>query len=385
MDRLNVHIHSTPFRHASRMIREGQSLISQKIFDKVVFLATYETGLEREERIGDRQYVVRLGTASRSTGKIAHLLRWMYAAYVYAVDVQPICINVHSLTLLPLGVALKVRTGARLVYDTHELESRTSAASALRKRIYGIAERALIRFVDHTFVVCGSIEDWYRRSYGDIPITTIKNYPSLSQVKNANIDLRKKINAKRNDMIFIYQGRIGEGRGIEDMLDAFERDEALPGGGRRHLVLMGDGPLVGKVKAISEHKSWVHWIPPVDPSEVLSVTRQADVGLLMAPNVSESYFYSLPNKLLESLAAEVPMVAPDWPEMRTELDNGRLGWLIEPSSADSRRLIFAITSSEIKTRKESLRGWHCRYNWEVQESALVAPYKQFLDAQISSS
>lgn len=378
MLRRNVHLHSTPFRHASRMLRIGQTLISHNIFDEVVFLSTYEDGLAREETVGEKQLVVRLGPASRAMAKMKHLLSWMREAYAKTVELCPACINVHSLTLLPLGVLLKLRTGAKLVYDTHELESRTAAASELRKRIYGIAERQLIRFVDHTFVVCTSIEQWYREAYGDIPITTIKNYPSLQQNESAGMSLREHIGASPDDLVFLYQGRLGKGRGIDVLLDVFSSEMPPYADGRRHIVFMGEGPFSERVHEASQASKSIHWIPPVHPSAVLAMTRQVDASLCMIEPISESYRLALPNKMLESLACEVPVIASDLPEMRAELKDGELGWLVDPTDSAVRASVCALTRDDIRARQQGLRGWFDTHNWEAQEAALTAPYRVLL-------
>lgn len=356
------------------MLRIGQTLVSRGVFDEVCFLATYEGGLPREELLSEGQRVVRLGAPPQERNKVAHLLSWMREVYRVGVKMRPACLNIHSLTLLPLGVLMKWRTGARLVYDTHELESKTSAAGPLRQAVYGVAERALMPTVDHTFVVCDSINEWYRTHYGIDTVTTIKNYPSLLQTDDAGIALRERIRAKAGDLVFLYQGRIAGGRGVGILLDAFADARLRADGTMRHVVFMGDGPLRPQVEELSRTCPWVHWVPPVEPAEVLSMTRQADVTLCVGELLSDSYLLSLPNKMLESLAAEVPIVASDWPEMRRELEEGRFGWLIEPDAEALVQAVLAATPAEIALRKEALAGWHATHNWEAQESTMVQRY-----------
>ncbi|MBE2187355.1 MAG: glycosyltransferase family 4 protein [Rhodothermales bacterium] len=360
------------------MLRTGQTLISHDVFDEVVFLATYEYGLAKEETVGEKQRVVRLGTASRTMGKVRHLIGWMRKAYAQTVALRPACINVHSLTLLPLGVLLKFRTGAKLVYDTHELESRTAAASAFRKHVYGIAERQLMRFVDHTFVVCTSIEQWYRKAYGDIPITTVKNYPSLRQSEDAGMSLRERIDASPDDLVFLYQGRLGKGRGIEMLLEVFGSEMPPLATGSRHIVFMGEGPFAEHVCEASRASKSIHWIPPVQPSTVLAITQQADASVCVIEPISESYRLALPNKMLESLACEVPVIASDLPEMRAELKDGALGWLVDPTDSAVRATVCSLTKDEVHARRQALSGWFATHNWEAQETALTAPYRALL-------
>lgn len=373
---VDVHIHSVVFRYPSRMLRIGHTLVSRGVFDEVCFLATYAEDLPREQAVGERQRVLRLGAAPAGRSKATHLMAWMREVYRTVVRMRPACINVHSLTTLPLGVLLKVRTGARLIYDTHELESKTASAGRLRQVVAGVVERALMPFVDHTFVVCESIGEWYRRQYGIENVTVIKNYPSLRQNADAGIVLRERIGAREGELVFLYQGRIGHGRGVKMLLDAFSDARVQGDGVVRHVVFMGEGPLQPLVEQASRVNARVHYLAPVQPSEVLSVTRQADVALCVIEPVSESYRLSLPNKLLESLSVSVPVVASDLVEMRRELEGGRLGWLVRPELDALLDVLVGITVGEVARRREALLGWHASHNWEEQEDIMAERYQR---------
>ena len=61
--------------------------------------------------------------------------------------------------------------------------------------------------------------------------------------------------------------------------------------------------------------------------------------------VSKSYYYSLPNKLFESIQSETPVIASDLPEMKRIVEGYRIGLLCSPGDADDfcaclERLLF---------------------------------------------
>ena len=60
--------------------------------------------------------------------------------------------------------------------------------------------------------------------------------------------------------------------------------------------------------------------PPVRPSEVVAASAGADVGVVLNRNVSLNNFLSLPNKIYEYIAAGLPVVTSNSPEM-TQLVN----------------------------------------------------------------
>src|SRR5690554_1162225 len=78
-----------------------------------------------------------------------------------AIQQRPGIIHCHDTLVLPLGVIVKFFTGARLVYDAHELESDRNGLTKLQSRLTRRAEKLLWRFVDALIVVSPSIDNWY--------------------------------------------------------------------------------------------------------------------------------------------------------------------------------------------------------------------------------
>jgi glycosyltransferase involved in cell wall biosynthesis len=93
---------------------------------------------------------------------------------------------------------------------------------------------------------------------------------------------------------------------------------------------------------------------------------------------------STPNKLFECLAAGVPVVASDFPEMRQIVCDGPLGPLGIVAAPDDvqalARAIRAIVAADPSTRAElrarCLRAAHERWNWETESAGLVRLYAE---------
>ena len=60
----------------------------------------------------------------------------------------------------------------------------------------------------------------------------------------------------------------------------------------------------------------VHVLPAVPPDELCAWVASADVGVMAIQPSTLNHRLSTPNKLFECLAAGVPVVASDFPEMR---------------------------------------------------------------------
>ena len=185
---INLHVYPSPITNESRIEREVATIGSLGIFTSIEVAGVAAPGLADTASLGDHGLVRRFASEAGSHGLLARAGKTVAfgRAVVEHYSSQPVSvINCHSVAALPACVALKRATGARLVYDTHELETETSAAVGLRKPIYKVAERRGIRHVDHTFTVTKSIEDWYRKAYGLTSIDTIYNFPSRDQAGEA--------------------------------------------------------------------------------------------------------------------------------------------------------------------------------------------------------
>jgi len=109
---------------------------------------------------------------------------------------------------------------------------------------------------------------------------------------------------------------------------------------------MGDGPEgYPPVPADPRLAGRVHRLPAVPPADVVAWVSGADVDVMASPPVDENKLLATPNKLFESLAAGVPVVASDFPAMREIVardPDGPLGALCDP--ADPRSIAAALRS-----------------------------------------
>ena len=148
LQQVNLHLYPSPMTHESRILKETDAVSSFAVFDRIFLVGTIGAGLPDTESIGKRREVVRLSRAAPAwlpafAGKVLGVAGWSMRVF-RRFALEPVtCINCHSLSVLPLSVALKWRTGARLVYDTHELETETNGLGGLRKTIAKVLERLL--------------------------------------------------------------------------------------------------------------------------------------------------------------------------------------------------------------------------------------------------
>jgi glycosyltransferase involved in cell wall biosynthesis len=157
------------------------------------------------------------------------------------------------------------------------------------------------------------------------------------------------------------------------LLDTFAR---LPP--ERHIVFLGDGPLVNDVESFVARHTNIHRLPSVPVDELLDYTGGADVGISLIENVSLSYYYSLPNKVFEYIMSGVPVVVSDFPEMARLVLSGNCGWTSRVDRETFFRLVGSLTRSEIEARAKGARELSRRTSWANEEKALLDIYATVL-------
>lgn len=250
----------TEFRNESRVLKETSSIVHYSIADTVYIASLYASDLEKEKRYSERLILNRFELKSRNLGKHFFVQVFKYIEFVYKVTFfyrkKAIeMVNVHSIALLPLGVLLKYLYGAKLVYDTHELETETSGLYGFRKTLAKWMEKALIHCVDLVFVVSANIADWYAKEYGIPRPTVILNVPKQANYQKTN-HFREKLSIKNDSLIVLYQGGLTTGRGVELLLNTFlsrDNDNVV-------IVFMGHGELEHVIQQASRDHNTVFFI-----------------------------------------------------------------------------------------------------------------------------
>jgi glycosyltransferase involved in cell wall biosynthesis len=268
-----------------------------------------------------------------------------------------------------LSVLLKLQTGARLVYDAHELETETNGLRGLRRLLSKVTERALYRFVDETIVVSDAIAQWYERAYDRGRPAVVLNCPPRRSAARTN-RLRESLAIGEHVIIFLYQGILGPGRGLEALLDAFEAQRH----GDRILVLMGMGPYEQRVRAAAARTGSIRFHPAVPPDELLSYTASADIGVCLIEDTCLSYRYCMPNKLFECFSAGIPVIVSDLPEIARVVRETGAGWIVPLDGEAINRIVAGIQRADVLERQAAVVKTAERFTWEAQIPVLRSVY-----------
>lgn len=378
----NLHISMTDFKNESRVLKETNSMLKYGIVNKIFIASLHESGLEEEVLYNEKLILNRFKLSTRKFSKNIFFQAIKYIEFLIRViffykNKNINIINIHSVSLLPIGVLFKYIYGAKLVYDTHELETEVTGSRGIRKKLSKIMERSLIKKSDLMFVVSDSISDWYTREYNIRRPEVVLNVPKLFKQESTK-HFRKKFDIDEDSVIVLYQGALMEGRGIELLLESF----ILRNNDKIVIVFMGYGPLEEKVKSASSENNNIFFHDAVPPEVVLEYTASADFGISFIENTCLSYYYCLPNKLFEYAMVGLPVIVSKMKEMEDIVNKYNMGIVVEKSNAEAiNNAIDTVLKTNLTQMKENARKCAEENSWEKQEIKMINEYKRILDGK----
>jgi glycosyltransferase involved in cell wall biosynthesis len=312
------------------------------------------------------------------------VLPWAHAAARVAPDAD--VHHGHDVTALVAAVEAAGTSGARVVYDSHELyadSGRHSRQGRIARWWIRSLERRLSRHAVALVTVNTTLEETLRARLGLNRSVVVHNAPPRWVAPDPAPDLlRERLGLPPGTPVVLYHGGFTEERGLLPLLDAVLR----PGMGDVHLVYLGGGPLRDRLASRAMEAAAggrVHLLDAVPPDELAGWVASADVGVMPNQPVNANERLSTPNKLFESMAVGLPVVSSDFPERRRIIlddPDGPLGAVCAPtdpaSIATAIRSILDVPADERRAlRTRILRAAHERWNWETESVKLVALYE----------
>ncbi|MGB5156416.1 glycosyltransferase [Desulfobacterium sp. N47] len=295
----------------------------------------------------------------------------------------------HDFETLEIGYRVKKILPIKIAYDAHELwlENRNYLStnfilSLLRKclkQVNILKERIWIKDVDLVITVNQSLAQYLSDFYNIKKPVILRNLPDQIKITNNGNKFRQELNIHENTNIVLYQGALLSGRGIENLIKAFENIN-----NNTILVFMGYGALYDYVKNISqliEFNDKIFLKDAVSPSDLLGYTCGADLGVSLIENTCKSYYYSSPNKVWEYIAAGVPILVSDFPEMRQSAIDEQMGYTVDPASPeDISKKINSIFdkknySDYLMRKNNCIEKTISQYNWEKEKEILISAYQ----------
>ncbi|MGB8002479.1 MAG: glycosyltransferase [Anaerobacillus sp.] len=313
------------------------------------------------------------------------LAKDQYAGYEFFKKIKQMmasqtihAVHCHDLNTLSSGKRLAEHFQCKLVYDSHELFNEMTGRNELDRRYGYFMEGQLLKHVDRLISVNPFLLDKFEKRYGQLqPAIYLQNIPLLRLEKERKNDhyFHHLYGLSTDKIVLLYQGGFSKNRGIELCVKAMKRLDH-----KYELVLLGDGDIKGELeKLVSDEnlESRVHFHPKVSPSEILALTKEADIGLVMYENVSENNYYSTPNKIFEYMLMGLPVVSSNHPGKAYLLEEFDFGLAVEESETAIVKAIETIHQRNdyyVQKCQEASKV----LNWPIESRKLVRMYNELL-------
>mgnify|MGYP001316686113 CR=1 FL=1 len=345
------------------------SLFYKKKYGTVLVVALHDGKLPVKDSVNGLD-VYRIKITSKKLFKIRILQVFKFVEFTFRFIIKfrntkiLVC---NDLNALLVGAIYKLfYPNVIIFYDSHEF----AINDVPNQKWYSIKVRTLlegsiINCASEVFTVSDSIAAFYVKLYGIKKPSVILNCPVYREIKKTN-KFREIFPIQQHQKIFLYQGMLIPGRGLEFLVENFisKKDSDV-------LIIMGDGILSEYFKDIINPHSNIHYHSAVPQSSLLSYTSSADFGICFIEDLCMSYRYCLPNKIFEYIMAGIPVLSSNLPEIKQLVAKNKIGCVVGSQTVES----FNASVSQIKALNhskfnKSILAIRNQYNWEKQEEKL---------------
>lgn len=320
--------------------------------------------------------------------------------YQMALDEQADAYHFHDPDLIFTGLTLQKKLGKPVFYDVHEyyadsLKTRYWLPAPLRKTaaaVFDRIEKSAARQFAGILTVNHHMENLFKK-YNPVG-ASLFNFPLQEQFKFERPEgdftgvgtFEAQAMPGKTNPVILYLGGINKERGLEVIL------EAMPLVREKHpdaiCKLVGPIDLGGISERFVPMESWlergnVQVLGKVPYSQVPEIMRNAHIALVpLLPTLN--YQKAIPVKLIEYMAAGLPVVGSRFGYIEQILKEDDCGRLAEPGDPQSlAKEICALIENPTQALNYAQNGWdafHNKYSWESEEKKLLAVYEQVLGA-----
>jgi glycosyltransferase involved in cell wall biosynthesis len=330
--------------------------------------------------------VVALGPQHRKYGRLElwRRLRRTRAAFRVALREKADVYHIHDPELIATAIALKRRTGARVIYDCHEdnvgyMFQKASIPRFLRAPLAAaieVYERRAARRLDAVVTADDGVRQRFER-FGARTLT-VYNFPRLEFFDNS-ATITKSFD-------LVYHGSLP----TYHVEECFAIDDALRRRGRYvRWLLFGRFADIGRARAgvmargAADRFGLEESVPHAEVARRVSTAR---IGIIPLPDLPK-FRHNIPTKLFEFMALGLPVVLSDMPPSRPFVGDGKCALAVPPSDAEgfADAIIRLLDQPSLRDEmgREGRRRVESEYNWKPEGTKLVNLYRSLLESAIA--
>ena len=336
-----------------------------------------ESILSRIRRRLLNSLILSLGRCRPSFYERWYWSKWHHRqALEYAIQSDCDALLANDWEALPVAVEVATRTGAKLVFDSHEYAPLEFGNRPLWRFFF---RPAIVHFlqngssqIDASVAAWPAISERYRQEFGFEPLVLL-NTPESVALRERSVDF--------NHVRLVHHGVAIRGRKLENMIKALAASHPRF---RLHFILMDSDPgYLDELKGLAEK-----WAPgrivfedPVRPEEIVNRISEYEIGFYLLAPTNFNNRMSLPNKLFDYIAAGLAVCIGPSPSMAEIVRQYRLGWVtpsFEPK--DVTETLNQITLDQLLDRRLASRETAKEFNAATEMSKLLHIYGRLLDS-----
>lgn len=277
----------------------------------------------------------------------AHRLLFLVAFLRMIRALGPDVLHAHDAGMLAPGLLGARLTGARLVYDSHELATgvqwRSRPWAAVVRALERLAVPRCAAVITVSDGIAATVAARYRLRRRPIVVRNVPDVvPRPVGAGGAEPrDLRRRFGIGPAPLV-LHHGSAAPGRGCDALVRALARLEGA------HVLFLGpENPAdLRRLRRVAERAGVagrVHFAARVPVGQVVAVASQADVGVSLLEDTCENHRLALPNKVFDYLAAGLPVVVSELPELGRLVRDRGVGVTARPGDpADIARALSEV-------------------------------------------
>ncbi|MEM6407994.1 MAG: glycosyltransferase family 4 protein [Pseudomonadota bacterium] len=309
---------------------------------------------------------------------------------------QPDIVHAHDGIALPLAAKVAKNCNAKLVFDSHELEThRNPPLPWLRKMQVVHLEKTYLPKADVVLTVGHKIAEYLEKTYRIRKPLVLYNSPRETPLPVPDrlrtpdrTDLRDELTVPHNAFLIVHTGNVTFNRGIEQAVIGLSKAAEDPQlrkmykGGIQFAMVGNTVPaVVNRIEAL--HKKYgeaikLHFVPPIAPNRIIDYIKTADASISPGIPLVLSYEFGMPNKLFEAILAGLPIVAADLVEKKKLVAEHGLGMSYQADDTDKLAEAFlevALNCEQYERGANRQAELKALFSWEAQERKLIAAYE----------
>jgi glycosyltransferase involved in cell wall biosynthesis len=309
-------------------------------------------------------------------------IKYLVESIILGLSCKYDIIHCHDLQTLFIGVILRIISNRPVIYDSHELYTKTAYPKLIIFRLI-IYEKILLLFINSLIVASDSrkkvMQQLYPLTLKKKRIVVINNYPPKSNKKSLfDRDKTRNKNKFNNKVIFLYQGVMSEGRGIDNIIKSVSYLKNTKG-----LIIL----LVGGTheqhqklnKLININSPCIRLLSPVTHEKLQELIAACDVGIVSYINTCLNNYYCAPNKLYEYLQNGLAILGVNFPDVESIIHEYNVGVtcnFTDPIDI-AKKIDWFIENKETLLEMKNCANLIPKelFSWESEEIKLINLYK----------